>query len=118
MNYYEHTFITKQDLTEGQNKKVLEKYESIIKKNSGKVLKTEEWGLRNLSHKTKKNTKGIYFHIKFEGDKKTIEELERAENIDETLIRFLTVKVKKHDLETNYFDKKEIPKTLNTNEKK
>ena len=108
MNCYEHTLIVKQDLSENQNKKVIDKYEGIINKNSGKVVKTEEWGLKILSHKIKNNKKGFYFHIKFEGVGKTIEELEKAENIDNALIRFLTVKVKKHDLDTNYFEKKEI----------
>ena len=103
MNCYEHTFITKQDLAENQAKKVLDKYEDIIKQNSGKILKTEEWGLRNLSHRIKNNKKGFYFHIKFDGLGETIEELEKAENIDETLIRYLTVRVKKHNLEKNYF---------------
>ena len=107
MNNYEHTFIAKEDLPESQNKKLISKYENIIKNNLGKVFKMEEWGLRTLSHKIKNNKKGYYFHIKFEGVGKTIEELERAENIDEMLIRFLTVKVKKHDLNTNYFDKKD-----------
>ena len=107
MNNYEHTFITKGDLPESQNKKLLSKYENIIKKNLGKVFKMEEWGLRILSHKIKNNKKGYYFHIKFEGVGKTIEELEKSESIDEMLIRFLTVKVKKHDLETNYFGRKE-----------
>jgi len=46
--------------------------------------------------------------MKLEGSGKTIEELEKAENIDQALIRFLTVKVKKHDLETEYFKKKEM----------
>ena len=118
MNCYEHTFIAKQDLTESQNKKLVEKYESIINKNSGKVLKTEEWGLRILAHKTKNNKKGIYFHIKFEGIGKTVDELEKAENIDEKLLRYLSVKVKKHDLNTNYFEKREIQKTVEKNEKK
>ena len=108
MNSYEHTFITKQDLSDSQAKKLLSKYEDIIKANSGKIIKIEEWGLKNLSHKIKNNKKGFYFHIKFDGDGKTIEELEKMENIDETLIRYLTVKVKKHDLEKNYFDKKDI----------
>tara|TARA_Y100000590_G_scaffold439299_1_gene563158 strand:+ start:993 stop:1319 length:327 start_codon:yes stop_codon:yes gene_type:complete len=108
MNCYEHTIIVRQDLSEDQSKKLLGKYEDIISKNSGKVLKTEEWGLKNFSHKINNNRKGFYFHIKFEGIGKTIEELEKAENIDSSLIRFLTVKVKKHDLETNYFDKKEV----------
>ena len=108
MNCYENTLIAKQDLTESQNDKLVDKYEKIINDNSGKVLKTEKWGLRNLTHKIKKNKKGFYFHIKFEGIGKTIEELEKAENIDAMLIRYLTVKVKKHDLKLNYFEKKPI----------
>ena len=108
MNYYEHTLIAKQDISESQNKKLIDKYQGIINKNSGKVLKTEVWGLRNLAYQIKKNQKGYYFHIKFEGIGKTIQELEKAENIDETLLRFLTVKVKKHDLDTNFFEKKEF----------
>ena len=105
MNCYEHTVIVKQDKFDGQSKKIIDKYEDIIKKNSGKVIKTEEWGLRNLAHKIKNNKKGYYFHIKFEGIGKTVQELEKNENIDEMLLRFLTVKVKKHDLETNFFKK-------------
>ena len=110
MNCYEHTFIAKQDLPENQTKILINKYEDIIKKNSGKVLKTEEWGLKNLSHMIKNNKKGFYFHIKFEGIGKTIEELEKAENIDQALIRFLTVRVKKHDFKIEYFEVKESQK--------
>jgi len=106
MNCYEHTLITRQDLPESQAKTLISKYKDIIVKNSGKVLKIEEWGLRNLSHIIKNNKKGFYFHIKFEGIGKTIEELEKAENIDQMLIRFLTVRVKSHDLKKEYFEKK------------
>ena len=105
MSCYEHTMITKQDLSESQSKKLIDKYEELIKKNSGKIVKIEEWGLRNFAHFIKNNKKGFYFHIKFEGIGKTIEELEKSENIDDALIRYLTVKVKKHDLNTNYFEK-------------
>ena len=114
MNYYEHTLITKQDLQENKVKPFLNKYIDIINNNSGKVIKTENWGLKNFSHKIKNNKKGFYLHIKFEGIGKTIEELERAENIDDKLIRYLTIKVDKHDTETNYFAKKEV----HINEKK
>ena len=107
MNCYEHTLIAKQDLDDQKAKTLIKKYEEIINNNSGKVLKTEEWGLRNFSHKIKNNKKGFYFHIKLEGTGKTISELEKAENIDQMLIRFLTVKVKKHDLDKNYFEKKD-----------
>jgi len=108
MNCYEHTLITKQDLQEKQTKSLISKYEEIINKNAGKVLKIEEWGLKNFSHKIRNNKKGFYFHIKFEGTGKTINELEKAENIDQMLIRFLTVRVKKHDLSKVYFEKKDI----------
>ena len=108
MNYYEHTLITKQDLQENKVKPFINKYIDIINNNSGKVIKTENWGLKNFSHKIKNNKKGFYFHIKFEGVGKTIEELERAENIDQMLIRYLTVRVKEHDLKNEYFEKKEI----------
>ena len=105
MNCYEHTFITKQDLSEDQVKGLVTKYENLIQTNSGKILKIEEWGLRNLSYIINNNKKGFYLHFKLEGEGKTIEELEKAENIDESLIRYLTVRVKKHDLENNYFKK-------------
>ena len=106
MNCYEHTLIAKQDLQESQIKTLISKYEEIINNNSGKILKTEYWGLKNFSHKIKNNKKGFYFHIKLEGDGSTVKELEKAENIDEMLIRYLTVRVKKHDLDENYFEKK------------
>ena len=108
MNCYEHTFIAKQELEENQSQELINKCADIIKKSSGKVLKTEEWGLRNLSRNIKNNKKGFYFHIKFEGEGKTIEELEKLANIDQTIIRFLTVRVKKHDLNTNYLLKKDL----------
>ena len=108
MNCYEHTLIARQDLPEKQVNILISKYEDIINKNSGKVVKIEQWGLKNLSYIVKNNKKGFYFHIKFEGMGKTIEELEKAENIDQMLIRFLTVKVKKHDLDTKYFEKKDF----------
>ena len=105
MKCYEHTLIAKQDLQEDRIKSLINKYEDIINMNSGKVLKTEEWWLRILSHNIKSNKKGFYFHIKFKGIGKTIEELEKVENIDQMLIRFLTVRVKKHDLKKEYFEK-------------
>ena len=73
MNCYEHTLIARHDLPESQNRKLVNKYENIIKSNLGKVVKVEEWGLRILSHEIKSNKKGFYFHIKLEGVGKTVE---------------------------------------------
>ena len=118
MNNYEHTLVLKGDLPESQNEKVMGKYQTLINKNSGKVIKTENWGLRNLSYEINKNKKGFYFHIKLKGEGTTIEKLEEAENIDESVIRYLTIKIKKIDLDTNYFEKKEDQKVLGKDEKK
>ena len=95
-------------MSESQAKKLISKYENIIKTSDGEILKTEEWGLRNLSYPIKNNKRGFYFHIKFEGIGKTIDELEKTENIDQMLIRYLTVRVKTHDLKQEYFEKKDF----------
>ena len=78
-----------------------------MKKNEGEVVKTENWGLLNLSYLIKKNRKGSYIHFKIKGNGKIINELEKNELIDKKLLRYLSVKVKKFDLETNFFGKKE-----------
>ena len=57
--------------------------------------------------KRKKNKKGSYLHFKIEGKGKVVSELEKNEAIDKKLLRYLTVKVKDFDLDTNYFTKKE-----------
>ena len=67
----------------------------------------------------KKNKKGSYIHFKIKGNGKVIEELEKNEAIDKKLLRYLTVKVKDFDLDTNYFSKKDdIEKTDEKKEKK
>ena len=107
MNFYEHTIIARQDTSPSQIKQLQDKYTNLIEKNDGKILKFESWGLLNLSYLIKKNKKGNYLHFKIEGQGNTIKELEKSEKIDKNLLRFLTVKVKKLDLETDYFTKKE-----------
>ena len=105
MNLYEHTIIARQDTSPSQLKQLQEKYSKIIENNEGDVVKLENWGLMNLSYLIKKNKKGNYIHFKIKANGKILSELEKNEKIDKNLLRFLTVKVKKFDLETNYFNK-------------
>ena len=107
MNLYEHTLVARQDSSESQLKSIKDKYSKLIEKNEGSVIKTEEWGLLNLSYLIKKNKKGSYIHFKIKGDGKIIDELEKNESIDKKLLRYLTVRVKKFDLDTVYFGKNE-----------
>ena len=69
MNCYEHTLIARQDLVESQNKELTDKYQKIIEDNSGKVLKIEKWGIKNLTHKIKNNQKGFYIPLGLRGKK-------------------------------------------------
>ena len=117
MNLYEHTIITRQDTSPSEIKQLTEKYSKIVEKNEGEVVKTENWGLLNLSYLIKKNRKGSYIHFKIKGDGKVIEQLEKNEAIDKKLLRHLTVRVKKFDLETNYFSKNEEPEKVDKKDK-
>ena len=102
MAFYEHTIVGKQDLSEKEVENLISKYYKIIDK-SGKILKTEKWGLLNLANKIKKNKKGIFVHFKMESEGKVIKEIEKLLSIDVNVIRFLTVKYNKLDLENEYF---------------
>jgi len=107
MNLYEHTLIVRQDISPSQLKQVQEKYTKLVEKFDGNIVKTENWGLLNLSYLIKKNKKGNYIHFKIKGNGKTISELEKNEKIDKNLLRYLTIKVRQFDLKTDYFGKKE-----------
>ena len=107
MNLYEHTIIARQDTSPSEIKQLTEKYSNIIEKNDGEIVKTENWGLLNLSYLIKKNKKGSYIHFKFKGKGNVISELEKNESIDKKLLRFMTIKVKNFDLKTNYFSSKD-----------
>ena len=107
MNLYEHTIVARQDTSPAQIKLLTEKYSKIVEKNDGKIVQTEEWGLLSLAYDIKKNKKGIYMHFKIEASGKTIDELEKNEIIDKNLLRYMTVRVKKFDLEAKYFSKKD-----------
>ena len=107
MNLYEHTIIARQDTSPSELKQLTEKYSKIVEKNEGEIVKTENWGLINLSYLIKKNKKGTYIHFKIKGNGKAVKELEKNEAIDKKLLRYMTVKVKDFDLNTNYFAKRD-----------
>ena len=110
MNLYEHTIIARQDTSPSQLKQIQEKYANLVEKFKGNIVKTENWGLLNLSYLIKKNRKGNYIHFKIKAEGDTISELEKNEKIDKNLLRYLTVRVKEFDLKTIYFGKKEDEK--------
>ena len=105
MSFYENTIVAKQDLADHDIKKIKDKYSEIINKSSGKVVKIEEWGLRNLANKIKSYKKGFYIHYKFEGNSQTLAEVEKKIKLDSSIIRSLIVKYKKLDTKNEFFKK-------------
>ena len=103
MKFYEHTLIAKQDLSTPEINNVEKKYKDIIDKTDGKVIKIEKWGLLSFARKIRSYNKGFYIHYKFEAESKTLEEIKKNSIIDNSLLRYLTVKYKNLDTETEYF---------------
>ena len=105
MAFYENTIIARQDLAEKDIKAIKEKYNDLITNSSGKVVKIEEWGLLSLANKIKNYKKGFYIHYKFEGNSKTLNEINKKIKIDGSVIRHLIVKYKKLDTKNEFFKK-------------
>ena len=105
MAFYENTIVARQDLAEKEIKTIKEKYNELINSSSGKVIKIEEWGLLNLANKIKNFKKGYFIHYKFEGNKETLNEMDKKIKVDGSIIRNLTVKYKKLDTKKEFFKK-------------
>ena len=105
MAFYENTIVAKQDLADKDLAGIKTKYSELINNSSGKVIKIEEWGLLNLANKINNYKKGFYIHYKFEGNSKTLDEIEKKAKLDQSIIRHLTVKYKKLDTDNEYFKK-------------
>ena len=97
MPLYEHVFLTRQDLTQAQVDAIAENATKIITDNGGKVVKTETWGLKSLAYRIAKNRKAHYVMLDLDTPPAAVAELERQSNINEDIIRFLTIRVDSHE---------------------
>jgi small subunit ribosomal protein S6 len=95
MNFYELTFIVRQDMSSADLDKITESFLEIIKEYGGKVSVNEYWGLKNLAYKILNNKKGHYVFLGIEINKEGKDELERKIKLNEHVIRHLTLKVDK-----------------------
>lgn len=97
MPLYEHVFLARQDLAQAQVDALAENATKIVEDNGGKVMKTETWGLRSLAYRIAKNRKAHYVMLDLDAPAQAVAELERQSNINEDVIRFLTLKVDEHE---------------------
>ncbi|MEX2642243.1 MAG: 30S ribosomal protein S6, partial [Acetobacterales bacterium] len=97
MPFYENVFIARQDITAQHAEALAEQFSAVIVEKGGKVEKQEQWGLRNLSYRIKKNRKGYYVRLNIDGPAEAIQEMERQMRLNEDIIRHMTVRVEALD---------------------
>ncbi|HJN23118.1 MAG TPA: 30S ribosomal protein S6 [Rhodospirillales bacterium] len=93
MSFYESVFIARQDISASQADALADDFCKSIEENGGKVASRENWGLRTLAYRIKKNRKGYYILLNIEAPATTVEEMERQMRLHEYILRYLTLKV-------------------------
>ena len=99
MNHYETVFIATPVLSDVQTKELFGKFQGVITENGGRIVSSEDWGLRKLAYPIQKKTTGFYYLIEFEGEGDLVEKLETQYRRDERVIRFLTFRMDKYAVE-------------------
>ena len=97
MNNFEVTLLISPDISNNMLSKVEESFEKLVSSNGGSIVGKENWGLRDLAYSINNSKKAFYnfFQINIDGDK--IKLLKKNLTQDETFIRHLIIKVKKHE---------------------
>ncbi|MBN9034649.1 MAG: 30S ribosomal protein S6 [Rhizobiales bacterium] len=97
MALYEHVFLARQDLSQQQVDDLVNSYKGVIEQNGGSVGRVENWGLKSLAYRIKKNRKAYYTLMDLTAPAAAINEMERQMGLSEDVLRFMTIKVEKHE---------------------
>jgi small subunit ribosomal protein S6 len=97
MPLYEHVFLTRQDASNAQVDALTEQFKGVIEAGGGKIAKTEYWGMKSLAFRIKKNRKAHFTFMNIEAPPAALAEMERQMSINEDVIRFMSVRVEKHE---------------------
>lgn len=97
MALYEHVFLARQDLAQAQVDTITEEAGKIIADNGGKVVETENWGLKSLAYKIQKNRKAHFVMLRLDTPPAAVEELERQTRLSEDVLRYMTIRVDAHE---------------------
>nr|WP_214647805.1 30S ribosomal protein S6 [Novosphingobium aerophilum] len=89
--------MARQDLSQSQVDALAATATEIVESNGGKVTKTETWGLKSLAYKIKRNRKAHFVLLNVEAPAGVIAELERQTQINEDVIRYMSVRVDEHE---------------------
>jgi len=92
-NAYEFTYIINAVLSDEQIKAVVERINKLIKENGGEIKDIEEWGSRRLAYPINKKRNGYYVNMYLDAPGEIIVRLERALEIDDDILRYLTLRM-------------------------
>ena len=93
MRYYETLYIINPELVDEDYGDVVAKFNGLIEKNNGVMIKVDEWGKKNLAYEVKKFDKGCYVLLQYCGEPHIITELKREFKLDERVIKYQTIKL-------------------------
>jgi len=92
---YETIFIIRPDLTGEAYTAVVDKFKGVLAEQGASIIKCDEWGVRKLAYPIRKNGRGQYVLVIFDGKPSMITEFERRMRIDEAILKFQTVHLEK-----------------------
>lgn len=92
---YETTIIVNASLDDAQIEAVIGRVQETITKNGGTISALDKWGRKRLAYSINKKTNGFYVNIEFTGPGSLIGLLERSYQLDEMVLRYLTIKLDK-----------------------
>jgi small subunit ribosomal protein S6 len=92
MRQYETIYIVNPNLDADSLKEVVTKFSDLIKKLKGYIVEVNEWGKRKLAYEVKKFDRGYYVVLNFCGLPGVVQELERSLDLDDRVLKYLTVK--------------------------
>ena len=93
MRHYETIYIVNPNLAEEEYGDVLKKYNDLLEKQKGIIIKVEEWGKQRMAYVVRKFDKGSFVHINFCGESKITAEFERQLKLDDRVLLFQTIKL-------------------------
>ena len=97
MALYEHTGMSRQDISAQQAEALNETIKGLIEQGGGAVAKIEYWGLRNLTYRVKKNRKAHYSLMAIDCPPAAMAEVERQLSINEDVLRYMSIRVEEHE---------------------
>jgi small subunit ribosomal protein S6 len=95
MATYESTIICSPELPAEKIDELAEKIKKVIEVSQGQILITQQLGKKRLAYPINKHREGNYVYFEFAGPGETVKALENFFKVNDTVIRYLTVKAGK-----------------------